>query len=185
MTDKILVWPDPRLKAKAAPVAEITPEIQGRALGLVKLMNEGGEDGSKGIGLAATQVGWPVRIMVVKTPNRDGTAWEDSILVNPRLMSAGPAEPVNGRPGPATDTEKEGCLSFPGIEVKVERPCSVAVQAEDLDGKTRWYCAEGIVSRCLQHELDHLDGVTMIDRLTPARRAAIAGKLKALERRYR
>lgn len=182
MTDSILVYPDSRLRQKAEPVAEITPEIRERALGLVKIMNEGGEDGSSGIGLAATQVGWPVRIMVVKT-SRDGTTWEDSILVNPRVESVGPAEPEIGRgQGPATEVAVEGCLSFPGIQAKVERHCSIAVEAKDLDGQTRWYCAEGIVSRCLQHELDHLDGVLFIDRLTPARKVAIAGKLKRLER---
>ena len=183
MSDRILVYPDPRLRQKAEPVAEITPEVRERALGLVRLMNEGnGETG--GIGLAATQVGWPVRIMVVKTPNRDGTAWEDSILVNPRVESVGPAEPEIGRgPRRVTEVAIEGCLSFPGIEVKVERYCSISVEAKNLDGQTRWYCAEGIVARCLQHELDHIDGITMIDRLTPARRVAVARKLRELEER--
>lgn len=183
MTDKILVYPDPRLRQKAEPVAEITPEIRERALGLVKLMNEGGEDGSSGIGLAATQVGWPVRIMVVKTISRDGQWGEDAILVNPKVVVVGPAEPEIGRlTGPATEVAVEGCLSFPGIQAKVERPCSISVEATRLDGSTFFLSAEGIVSRCLQHELDHLDGVLFVDRLTPARKVAIAGKLKRLER---
>jgi peptide deformylase len=173
MTDEILVYPDPRLRQKALPVAEITPEIRERALGLVQVMNAGGEDGSGGIGLAATQVGWPVRIMVVKVEQEDRE--EDVILVNPCVMSSG-----GGR-----ETEIEGCLSFPGIRVKVERDREVAVEAQDLDGKRFFLAATGIVARCLQHEADHLDGLMMIDRLTPARRAGIRGKLKALERRSR
>lgn len=183
MTDSILVYPDPRLRQKAEPVSEITPQIRERALGLVKLMNAGGEDGSSGIGISATQVGWPVRIMVVKTIGRDGQWGEDAILVNPKVAAIGPAEPEIGRlTGPATEVAVEGCLSFPGIQAKVERPCSIFVEATRLDGSVFFLSAEGIVSRCIQHELDHLDGILFVDRLTPARRVAIAGKLKRLER---
>jgi peptide deformylase len=174
MTDKILVYPDKRLRLKAEPVAEITPEIRERALGLVRLMNEGnGED--TGIGLAATQVGWPVRILVMKWTDHPVTSWaecEDKILVNPRIQARGGGRVI----------EEEGCLSFPGIKVKVERDFEIDVEATDLDGKTVWHCSEGIVARCMQHELDHLDGISMVDRLTPARKAAVRGKLKALER---
>jgi len=174
MTDKILTYPDPRLRQKADPVAEITPEIRERALGLVRLMN-GGNGESEGIGLAATQVGWPVRILVMKWTDHPVTSWsecEDKILVNPRVQASG-----GGRV-----TASEGCLSLPGIEAKVERDFEISVEATDLDGKTVWHCSEGIVARCIQHELDHLDGVLFVDRLTPARKAAIAGKLKALRR---
>lgn len=173
MPDAIVLHPDSRLKTRAEPVVEVTPEVRERALGLARLMNEGGEDGSTGIGLAATQVGWPVRIVVVKTIERPGRWGEDKILVNPRVMAVG------GGIGGAM----EGCLSFPGVQVVVERPMEVAVEATDLDGKPVQVCADGIVARCLQHELDHLDGITMLDRTTAARRAAVAGRLKELESR--
>lgn len=175
MSDRILLWPDPRLKQKAEPVTEITPAIRERAQGLVRLMNEE-RDGLVGIGLAATQIGWPVRILAIKWFDRPITDWsqaQDLVLVNPRIIAY--EGPILGA--------KESCLSFPGIEVKIDRHNGVSIEATDLDGNLRYHCSEGIVARCAQHELDHLDGITMIDRLTPARRIAIGPKLRALERR--
>lgn len=175
MTDRILTYPDPRLRQKAAPVTEITPEIRERALGLVRLMNEE-KDGVIGIGLAATQVGWPVRILACKwtdKPVRDWSECEDKILVNPVIESVG---------GPLL-AEHESCLSLPGIRAKVERPFTVAIRGTTLEGGAFWHCSEGIVARLMQHELDHLDGVLFIDRLTRARRIAIQPQLRRLEGR--
>jgi peptide deformylase len=167
MKDRILAYPDPRLRAKAKPVEAVTPEIRERALGLVRLMHEGnGED--TGIGLAATQVGWAVRIIAINVTGEPG---DDRVLVNPMVVH---------RSG-GFESEEEGCLSVPGIRAKVDRPKKVIVEATDLEGAPVRIEADKLLARCLQHELDHLDGVLFVDRLTPARAVVVKPKLRDLE----
>ena len=163
--EQILVYPDTRLRAVAAPVDEITPEVRARAEALLPFMAHSG-----GIGLAAPQVGWSVRLFVA---NVTGQPEDGIVLVNPKV-----AETAGGN-----WSMEEGCLSLPGIHGKVKRPRRVVFHATDLDGEEVELEAEGLVGRCLLHEFDHLDGVLFIDRLSAAKRMAIKRKLRVLEER--
>jgi len=163
MSDKVLRYPDSRLRQKAERMTNITLDDKRRAFDMLKLMREDG-----GIGLAAPQVGWGVQLVVC---NVSGKPEDDLILVNP----------VIAEPSKETWLEEEGCLSVPGIRAKVERPQTCKILAASLDGEILAFGVKGMLGRCLMHEIDHLGGVLFIDRLTPARKVAIRGKLKRLE----
>lgn len=162
----IITYPDPRLRQRAEPVAEVTSELLDRARTLIPLMHAEG-----GIGLAATQVGWLERVVVIWT-----SCFGDLVFLNP----------VIERRYGGKETAVEGCLSVPGIHAEVERDGSVSVKAWHLNGNDLEEMsleAHGLSARCFQHEIDHLDGILFIDRLTPERRAAVEPVLRKLERR--
>jgi peptide deformylase len=163
--DVILTYPDPKLRRKAEPLTEITDEVRERVANMFPLMYE-----AKGIGLAAPQIGWNVRLFVV---NVSGEPEDELVLVNPKVL-----EKDGG-----FWTLEEGCLSLPGINGKVQREKRVVVEAEDLDGNVFEIEADGMVGRCILHEYDHLDGVLFIDRLSAAKKMSIKRKLRALEER--
>jgi peptide deformylase len=162
-TDRVLKYPDPRLRQKAVPIQEITPEIRRRARAMFPLMYE-----EHGIGLAAPQIGWGVRLFVV---NVSGKPEDELVVVNPEVV-----EKKGG-----TWLFEEGCLSLPGIRGKVEREKVIVIEGQDLDGQEVSIEADGLVARCLLHEYDHLDGVLFIDRLSPAKKQSIKRKLRDLE----
>lgn len=149
---------DPALRRRAAPVAEVTPEIRRVIADLVDTMYD-----EVGIGLAAPQVGIPLRIIVAC----DEGGREARALVNPVIAAHG---------GEAT--AEEGCLSLPGIFAPVTRPAWVRVEARNEDGRPLSLDARGLLARVLQHEMDHLDGVLFIDRLDPVARDRIKRKIK-------
>jgi peptide deformylase len=123
-----------------------------------------------GVGLAAPQVGVSRRIAVVNPdPGNPDTL---IALVNPRILSC----------GEETDCLEEGCLSVPGIRGKVERPVTIEVEYLDEKGEKRCVKVDGLVSRIIQHELDHLDGVLFVDRLSFGRKTLVKGKLRELAR---
>jgi len=159
---QILEYPDPRLRLKAEPIGEITEEIKARAREMFYLMDQYG-----GIGLAAPQIGWGVRLFIV---NVTGGAEDNLVLINPEVLEKGGGSWV----------QEEGCLSFPGFTGKVKREKNVLVRATSLEGKQYDVQADGLVGRCILHEMDHLDGVLLIDRFSPAKKQSIKGKLKGL-----
>ncbi len=123
-----------------------------------------------GVGLAASQIGVSKMVAVVNPdPENNETLLR---LVNPRIIETG-AE---------TDSVEEGCLSVPGIRGNVIRPVAIVLEYQDENGHTSRIQVEGIVSRIIQHELDHLDGVFFTDRLSFAKKMMIKGKLKELVR---
>lgn len=143
---------EPVLRRFAEPIAEVDIAVRRLALRMFRTMYaEGGQ------GLAAPQVGLSIRLAVVDVPPR-GTA--RYVLVNPRIVRTA-EERASGQ---------EGCLSIPGVRATVERPAGVVVEALDLDGRLQTLDAEGELARCLQHEIDHLDGILYIDRLSPLNR---------------
>jgi len=115
-----------------------------------------------GIGLAAPQVGIPLRVFVYDVREPD---IEPGVLINPRFVEAG---------GTIRDTE--GCLSIPGLDETVERYAEVVVEGLDRDGREIRIEARDLLSRCLQHENDHLDGILFIDRLSPLKRKLLLNK---------
>ena len=128
-------------------------------------MNETMQD-AKGLGLAANQVGRKIRAFTIDLSHFDVLA-EPKIIINPEIVETS---------GPIV-TGEEGCLSFPGLYQMIQRPNKVAVKTLDLDGKEYYFEAEGLIARVVQHEIDHLDGVLFIDKLTPAQRSLIKSKL--------
>lgn len=149
---------DPVLRAKARPITEVTPEIRAMVDDMIETMYE-----EVGIGLAASQVGILLRLMVVGDED-GGTA---RALVNPVITARG-----------GQVTAEEGCLSIPGIYAPVTRAAWVTLEAKDLEGQPVGLQARGLQARVFQHEMDHLDGILFIDRLPPLTRDRIKRKIK-------
>ena len=165
-TNTILTYPNPRLRQKAKPITELTDELVEQIQAMFLLMHE-----AKGIGLAAPQLGWGVRLFVI---NVSGKPEDELALINPEIV-----EKTGG-----FWTCEEGCLSLPGVHGKVKRAKRVVVHAIDLDGEEIEVEAEGMVGRCILHEYDHLDGVLFIDRLSPAKKQSIKRRLRDLEEEF-
>lgn len=152
---KIVVWPEEVLSRETDEVGTVDDGIRSLLADMAETMYAG-----NGIGLAAPQVGMSLRVAVVDVPgDEDFPATGLLYLVNPRIVSS-----------EGHTSMDEGCLSFPGIEVLVERSRKVVVEYRDGDGVKKTIEAAGLAAICLQHEIDHLDGITMIDRLGPIRR---------------
>lgn len=160
---EIKKYPDPVLRNKAEEVKEITPEIRKFIEELVLAM---GND--KGVGLAATQVGVLKRIIVFETG--EGV----TALINPKILKKGKKQFI----------DIEGCLSFPDIWVKLKRAERIEVEAQDILGRKIQMEASMMVSRVLQHELDHLDGVLFIDKINFLEKFKIRTKLNNLKKKY-
>jgi peptide deformylase len=123
----------------------------------------------RGIGISAPQVGVNIRVLVVNLTRKN----EDNIaIINPRIVEAS-EEMVEA---------KEGCLSFPGVEVKVKRPATITIEAESFEGKTITLDLKGLGARVVQHEMDHLDGKLLIDNVTGLKRDMIVRKMKKIIR---
>ena len=157
----ILVVPDPLLKARAKPVAASDME---RVRGLVPRMFATMYR-APGIGLAAPQVGVGLRFAVVDLMPDDKP--EPIVLINPEVTSRGEEQA----------TREEGCLSLPGQYADVTRPARVLVRYTDLDGAKRQIEAEGLLAACVQHEIDHLDGILFVDHLSALKRNMILRRL--------
>ena len=155
-TDAIVLSPDGRLFTKCAPVEKIDDSTRRLADRMLRIMYA-----ADGCGLAASQIGEMVRMVVIDCDYGAGER-NPYVLINPEIIRA------DGE----VETMAEGCLSFPGITVPVDRPSHVVVHARDLDGDLMEYEAEhNLMCVCLQHEIDHLDGTTMVDHLPPSKRA--------------
>jgi peptide deformylase len=149
---------DPVLREEAAPVEKLTDELRALIADMFDTMYA--EDG---VGLAAPQVGLGHRIIVVDPREEDVKPFA---LVNPRVVSF--SEEV--------DRAEEGCLSIPGLKEIVERPADVVVEGMDANGELLHIQAQGLLARILQHEVDHLNGVLFIDRVSPLKRKMLLSK---------
>jgi peptide deformylase len=152
---EVLKFPDERLRRKSLPVERVTDEIRELARDMCDVMYD-----EPGIGLAAPQVGEPIRLVVVDTQWTEEDAERSPlILVNPVLSEPG-----------GSIVWREGCLSVPDFEAEVQRAERIRLQATDLDGKPIDLHAEGLQAVCFQHEVDHLDGVLFIDHISRLKR---------------
>jgi peptide deformylase len=149
---------DPALRRRAEPVRAITPELRATIADMIDTMYD-----ELGIGLAAPQVGIPLRLIVAG----DERGRDPQPLVNPVITAHG-----------GQVTAEEGCLSIPGIFAPVTRAEWITLEAQDLAGAPVRLDARGLFARVLQHEIDHLDGVLFIDRLDPVTRDRIKRKIK-------
>ena len=158
----IRVLGDPILRQSTVPVQEITDELRTLVADMFETMHY-----ARGIGLAAPQVGRTERLAVIEI---DG---EPLVVINPEILeTSGKAK------------AEEGCLSIPDIYADVERPKDVVVRAMDLEGKTYEVEATELLARCLQHEIDHLDGKLFLDYLSVLKRTAALTKWKMHQDRY-
>jgi peptide deformylase len=162
---ELKIYPDEVLRKKCAPLREVGDEEAHRMRQMLDLMYE-----EEGVGLAGPQVGWSVRVLTLDV-EQDGS--DPRIFINPRLVeSEGQVE------------EEEGCLSLPGLSAAVPRAERVRVVAFTLQGKRYEVQAEGLPARAWQHEIDHLNGILFIDRLSPTKRLGLRHRLKELEKMH-
>jgi len=159
----ILEYPDPRLRKVAAPVAAVTADIRKLVRDMAETMYA-----APGVGLAATQVDVHKRIIVIDISDTHEAL---KVLINPEIVSA------DGE----SDCE-EGCLSLPGYYDKVRRAARITVRAFNERGEPFELSVDGMLSVCIQHEMDHLVGKVFVDYLSPLKRARIAAKMRKKQR---
>ncbi len=156
---KILIYPHKILQQEAAAVTNIDGNLQKLIDRMIETMYK-----AKGIGLAANQVGELRQVMVMDvTPSEEGS--NPIVLINPTISHA-----------EGSEVTEEGCLSVPDYSAKVKRAALIQVTGFDRDGKELSFEAEGILARCIQHELDHLKGICFVDRLSPLKKAMFRKK---------
>ena len=170
---KVFKYGEKVLREKSVPVATVTEELRRLADEMLETMHA-----AKGVGLAAQQVGRRERMCVIDIP--EGCEEEADALYNAPIRM--PLRLFNPEivMQEGSQTDKEGCLSFPGVGGKITRAAQVACQYLDENGQPQVISARGFLARALQHEVDHLEGVLYIDRMGAVERLAYAPKLKKL-----
>ena len=150
---EIKQFPAPVLRAKGRPVGEITPEIQRLIDDMTETMYA-----APGVGLAAPQVGVPLRLAVIDVSLK-GEGHPLVVLINPEIIS-----------GEGESEEEEGCLSVHDFNAAIKRRARVTVRATDREGRPFEVTGDGLLAKALQHEIDHLDGLLILDRVSPLKR---------------
>ncbi|MBX3402358.1 MAG: peptide deformylase [Phycisphaeraceae bacterium] len=172
----IRTYPDRVLRARTRTLPSVTDEVRRVAHRMIELMFD-----ADGIGLAAPQVGLDWRMFVAHVPENDDRSAADS----PPSATAAPEvyiNPVLSNPLGSPEPLSEGCLSLPEISGEVLRPPTITITAIGLDGSPFTRNATGLLARCWQHEVDHLDGVLIIDRMTQMSRLKNRSAVRELER---
>lgn len=165
MTIKPLVLlPDPVLRQKSAPVERFDADLDAFIADMLDTMYD-----APGIGLAAIQVGVPRQLLVIDLAGKD-EAPKPQVFINPEIMATGDGVSVY----------EEGCLSIPDYFADVERPDTVTVRHLDAKGKEHVTEASGLLATCLQHEIDHLNGVLFIDHISKLKRDMVVRKFTKL-----
>ena len=163
---EIIILPDKQLRLVSKPIEKVTPEIRKLADDMFETMYD-----APGIGLAAIQVGEAKRVVTMDLAKKDEPK-EPRVFINPELIAKSDDKTIH----------EEGCLSIPEYYEEVERPASVTVRYLDLDGKQHEIEANGLLATCIQHEIDHLNGVLFIDHISKLKRdRAIKKFTKALK----
>jgi peptide deformylase len=162
----IITAPDPRLKAVSEDVAKVDAEIRALVDDMIESMYA-----ADGIGLAAVQIGVPKRILVMDIDQKDGKK-NPQTFINPKILWA----------SEELATFEEGCLSVPEIWEDVARPAKIRAEYLDRDGARQELESDGLFATCLQHEMDHLNGVLFIDHLSKLKRSMALKKLQKAKR---
>lgn len=144
MNKGIIRYPNKVLKKKSKEIKKITPEIKELTLDMEETMVK-----NEGIGLAAPQIGSLKRMIVIQVNK------EPAVFINPKIVKKSKEKEIM----------EEGCLSFPGVFLEIKRPRKIEVEALTLNGEKVLFETEGLLSRVFQHEIDHLDGILLIDRI--------------------
>ncbi|MCV3736488.1 peptide deformylase [Rhizobium sp. TRM96647] len=156
----LIILPDPILREVSSPLEAINDETRRLADDMLETMYD-----APGIGLAAIQVGVPRRMLVLDV-SKDGEEKTPLVFINPEIVASSDARSVY----------EEGCLSIPDYYAEVERPATISVRYLDRDGKEQTIDADGLLATCLQHEIDHLDGVLFIDHISKLKRDMVIRK---------
>ncbi|HEV2897947.1 MAG TPA: peptide deformylase [Pseudaminobacter sp.] len=160
----LIILPDPVLRQVSKPIERVDAPLLKLADDMLETMYD-----APGIGLAAIQVGEPLRMLVIDLA-KEGEEPAPQIFINPEIVASGDERSVY----------EEGCLSIPDYYAEVERPATVRVKYLDRDGKRQEVDAEGLLATCLQHEIDHLNGVLFIDHISKLKRDMVVKKFKKL-----
>lgn len=163
----LVILPDPRLKLVSEPVGAITDEIRTLVADMLETMYD-----APGVGLAAIQIGVAKRVVTIDTSKEEGVR-EPRVFIDPEIVWASEEKRVYD----------EGCLSIPEYYSEVERPDRVRVKFRDLDGKEQEIPADGLLATCIQHEIDHLNGVLFIDHLSKLKRDRVMKKFTKAAKR--
>lgn len=165
---ELLKYPDPVLRRGGRPVEAFDAELRAVADRMLETMYA-----YRGVGLAAPQVGLDLSLLVLNPEGDPEKPELAQVLVNPRILSRKTLE-----------FGEEGCLSFPGIYAEVERHQKIRVAFQDLSGAAHEVSFEGFLARIVLHEMDHLQGVLFVDRLSAAERIRVRPKLQEMEQGY-
>jgi peptide deformylase len=163
----IIILPDPRLRLISEPVAKVDDAVRALADDMLETMYD-----APGVGLAAIQIAEPRRLIVIDVARKDEPR-QPLVMVNPKIVADG------GEPTPY----EEGCLSIPDYYEEVTRPGEVVVRFLDREGREQEMKADGLLAVCIQHEIDHLDGVLFIDRISKLKRDRVVKKFQKLAKR--
>jgi peptide deformylase len=166
-TREIIKLPDPRLRLVSKPVATIDDEVRRLVADMFETMYA-----APGIGLAAIQVGVPQRVVTLDLAKKDEPK-QPLVVINPELVWSSEER----------STYEEGCLSIPEFYEEVERPAQVKVRYTDLDGQAHEVDANGLLATCLQHEIDHLNGILFIDHISKLKRDRVTKKFAKAAKR--
>jgi len=158
----IITLPDPLLRKASAPVERVDADLLELADDMLEAMYA-----APGVGLAAVQVGVPIRLIVLDTA-KDGASPKPLVLINPEIVAL----------GSELRQHEEGCLSIPDVRVDIERPSSLVVRYLDREGRPQELAAEGLLATAIQHEIDHLNGRLIIDFLSRLKRDIIVRRFK-------
>ncbi|WP_296021398.1 peptide deformylase [uncultured Agrobacterium sp.] len=162
----LIILPDPLLRQQSKPVETVDSEIQRLADDMLETMYD-----APGIGLAAIQIGLARRMLVIDL-SREDEENKPQVFINPEILKV--SDDVS--------TYEEGCLSIPDYYAEVERPASLTVGYIDRNGKQQTIEADGLLATCLQHEIDHLNGVLFIDHISRLKRDMVIKKFTKLAR---
>jgi peptide deformylase len=162
----LVILPDPVLRQQSRQIENFDAQLKRFADDMLETMYD-----APGIGLAAIQVAEPIRLVVVDLSGEEEPR-QPQVFVNPQILTR--SEGLN--------VHEEGCLSIPDYYAEVERPASIRVGYQDLAGNKHELNADGLLATCLQHEIDHLDGVLFIDHISRLKRDMVVRKFKKLAR---
>ncbi|WP_157017509.1 peptide deformylase [Mesorhizobium xinjiangense] len=162
----LIILPDPVLRQVSKPVERVDDSVRKFADDMLETMYD-----APGIGLAAIQVGEPLRMLVIDI-SKDDEDHAPQVFINPEIVASSDERAVY----------EEGCLSIPDYYAEVERPASVTVRYLDRQGAQKEVAADGLLATCLQHEIDHLNGVLFIDHISRLKRDMVVKKFRKLAR---
>ena len=156
----LIILPDPLLRQVSKPIERVDSDLQRLVDDMLETMYD-----APGIGLAAIQVGVPRRMLVIDV-SREGEEKQPLVFINPEVVKSSDERSLY----------EEGCLSIPDYYAEVERPATIGVKFLDRDGKEQLIDADGLLATCLQHEIDHLNGVLFIDHISRLKREMVIKK---------
>ena len=156
----LIILPDPVLRQLSEPVETVNAELRRLADDMLETMYD-----APGIGLAAIQIGIPRRLLVIDV-SKEGEDKQPQVFINPQILTSSDERSVY----------EEGCLSIPDYYAEVERPAAIKVDYVDLDGRQQIVEADGLLATCLQHEIDHLNGLLFIDYISKLKREMVIRK---------